>query len=131
MIQGAAEASVAAAEATVVESPAIARLISSIVTEALGEEHARELRAAPRWTGTRPSPTPLPRSHKPSTNPNPRTSHERVRPGRRTPGADPVCLPLLEVIVHELDQFRWLFAAGDRCDRRQSAEQISASIALF
>jgi hypothetical protein len=34
-----------AAEASVVESPATARLISSIVTEALGEEHARELRA--------------------------------------------------------------------------------------
>ncbi len=45
MIQGAAEASVAAAEPSVVESPPIARLISSIVTEALGEEHARELRA--------------------------------------------------------------------------------------
>jgi predicted ATPase/class 3 adenylate cyclase len=38
MIQGAAEASVA-------ESPTIARLISLIVTEALGEERARELRA--------------------------------------------------------------------------------------
>ena len=38
MIQGAAEAYVA-------ESPTIARLISLIVTEALGEERARELRA--------------------------------------------------------------------------------------
>jgi predicted ATPase len=34
-----------AVEAYVVESPTLARLISSIVTEALGEEHARELRA--------------------------------------------------------------------------------------
>jgi predicted ATPase len=34
-----------AAEASVVESPAIARLTSLIVTEALGEERARELRA--------------------------------------------------------------------------------------
>jgi hypothetical protein len=34
-----------AAVASVVESPAIARLISLIVTEALGEERARELRA--------------------------------------------------------------------------------------
>jgi hypothetical protein len=38
MIQGASEAYVA-------ESPTIARLISFIVTEALGEERARELRA--------------------------------------------------------------------------------------
>jgi predicted ATPase/class 3 adenylate cyclase len=38
IIQGAAEAYMA-------ESPAIARLISSLLTEALGEEHARELRA--------------------------------------------------------------------------------------
>jgi hypothetical protein len=38
MIQGAAEAYVA-------ESPTIARLISLIATEALGEERARELRA--------------------------------------------------------------------------------------
>jgi hypothetical protein len=37
MIQGAAEAYVA-------ESPTIARLISLIVTEALGEERTRELR---------------------------------------------------------------------------------------
>jgi hypothetical protein len=34
-----------AGEAYVAELPAIARLIDSIVTEALGEEHARELRA--------------------------------------------------------------------------------------
>jgi hypothetical protein len=34
-----------AAEASVVEAAAIARLISLIVTEALGEEGARELRA--------------------------------------------------------------------------------------
>jgi hypothetical protein len=38
MIQGASEAYVA-------ESPTIARVISLIVTEALGEERARELRA--------------------------------------------------------------------------------------
>jgi hypothetical protein len=38
MIQGAAKAYVA-------ESPTVARLISLIVTEALGEERARELRA--------------------------------------------------------------------------------------
>jgi hypothetical protein len=38
IIQGAAEASVA-------ESPTVARVISLIVTEALGEERARELRA--------------------------------------------------------------------------------------
>jgi hypothetical protein len=38
MIQG-------AAEAYVVESPTLAQPISLIVTEALGEQHARELRA--------------------------------------------------------------------------------------
>ncbi len=105
IIQGAAEAYVA-------ESPNFARLTSLIVTEALGEEHARELRApaVPTWTGTTPSPTPLPRSHKPSTNPNRGPSHERVRAGRRTPGADPACLPLPDVIVPRVVQFRWLFA---------------------
>jgi hypothetical protein len=73
MIQGAAEAFVA-------ELP-ILRPFSLIVTETLGEERARELRArGARMDWTKPSPTPLPRPPKPSTNSNPRPSHEQVAP---------------------------------------------------
>jgi hypothetical protein len=56
-----------AAEAYVVESPNIARLDRS---EALGKEHARELRAhGADLDWTKPSPTHSPRPPKPSTNP--------------------------------------------------------------
>ena len=74
-----------AAETYVVESPASAQLISLIVTQALGEERARELRARGAWTGTKPSPTPSPRPAKPSANSHLGPSHERAAASRCGP----------------------------------------------
>ena len=82
VIQGAAEAYLA-------ESPKSARLISSTLTEALGDERARELRA--RGAGMdwdQALATPSPRPPRPSRNSNPGRSHER--PGLSSPGRLPI-----------------------------------------
>jgi hypothetical protein len=72
MIQGAAEAYVA-------ESSNFARLISLIVTDALGEEHTRELRtrgADMDWDQA--VAYTLKQTHKPSTSSNPSPSNKRA-----------------------------------------------------
>ncbi|MGH3338420.1 MAG: hypothetical protein ACRDPL_06280, partial [Propionibacteriaceae bacterium] len=74
IIQGAAKASVA-------ESPTIARPLSLIVTEALGGERARELRArGAEMDWDQAVAYTLPQTTQPTSS-NPRPSHERARPG--------------------------------------------------
>ena len=43
----------------------------------------------PTWTGTEPSPTPLPKAPKHLMSSNPGLSHEQVAPGRTRPGSPP------------------------------------------